>query len=122
MAAKHVFWDYQYPKKGITNAFVLDEEGRVVVIAQIGGKPSGHTARGVGIGSSYSDVVRVYGFPDEHKRGNIVGGATGIDMLDVSYEESHGVGFIFLNRKLRGYPKYTGQGPWCVGVLVEAAE
>ncbi len=117
---KILFWVYQYPAKGITNVFILDEEGRVIGIAQAGGKPAARTARGVGIGSPYSNVVRVYGFPDQHTTIQTAG-ATPVGMLGISYAESHGTEFAFLNRNLRGYPKYTTKGPWCVGVIVLAA-
>jgi len=118
---KILFWVYEYPKKGLTNIFALDEEGRVMLIGQAGGAPSAKTGRGVGIGSTYAEVVRLYGFPDSHQRAATQGVVTA-DLLKASYEESHGVQFFFLNQRLRGYPNFTGQGPWCVGVIVSAAE
>ncbi|MBW3622280.1 MAG: hypothetical protein KY468_02595 [Armatimonadetes bacterium] len=116
---KHVFWVYQYPQKGVTNVFVLDEEGRVVIIGQAGGRRSTTTSRGVGIGSTYSSIVRVYGFPERHEK-ITTQGAVPLGLLRISYEESHGVEFIFLNQPLRGYGQPGGGGPWCVGVVVKA--
>jgi hypothetical protein len=118
-AGKYVFWIYQYPKKGITNVFVLDEEGRVAQIAQVGGRASARTARAVAIGSPYSSVVRAYGFPERHEKVTTQG-ALQLGLLSVSYEESHGVQFFFLNQPLRGYGRPGGAGPWCVGIIVSA--
>lgn len=116
---QYVVWIYQYPKKGITNVFVLDEEGRIVQIGQAGSQPSAKTARGLGIGSTYSDVVRAYGFPERHDRVNTQGFLQ-VGLLQTSFEESHGVQFIFLNQALRGGARPVGTGPWCVGVIVSA--
>ena len=116
---KYVFWVYQYPQKGITNVFVIDEEGRVAIIGQAGAVPSARTSRGVGIGSTYSSVVRVYGFPERHDKVTTQGQVQ-LGLLRISFEESHGAEFIFLNQPLRGYKKAPGSGPWCVGVIVKA--
>ena len=116
---RFVFWIYEYPRKGLTNIFALDEEGRVVAIGQAGGRASTKTARGVGIGTPYSDIVRRYGFPETHTK-STAQGVLPIDLLNVSFEESHGVQFFFINQQLRGYPKFAKQGPWCVGVVVTA--
>lgn len=120
-AGKFVYWIYQYPQKGITNVFVMDEEGRVVSIGQAGGTTSARTARGVGIGSPYSTVVRSYGFPERHER-LTTQGQLQFGLLRISYEESHGVEFIFMNQPLRGYKRPAGTGPWCVGVIVSAVQ
>ena len=118
---KLTFWVYQYPKKGITNVFILDEEGRVLGIGQAGGRPGARTARGIGIGSTYSQVTRAYGFAETHRMAPTQGTRV-MDLLNVSYADSHGVIFGFLNSRLRGYPNYGAGGPWCVAVLVVAAD
>jgi hypothetical protein len=118
---KFVFWVYQYPQKGLTNLFVLDEEGRVALIGQAGGRSSSKTSRGVGIGNTYADIVRVYGFPELHEKG-YAQGVDPLNLLHISYEESHGVRFYFIDQKLRGYPTLPGKGPWCVAAIVTAGD
>ncbi len=76
----------------ISYEFLIGPQGRVIQIRALGyGGGNVRTARGIGLGSTYNQVVRKYGFPEFHQNAGPV--------LIASYRSKH-VSFQFLRNKV----------------------
>lgn len=83
---------YYMMPHGITYEFVLSPNGRVLSIQVTSYKGDIHTANGVGLGSTYAQVVQKYGYPEDHSLAN-----TGLaDVLTTSYMTKYHVAFRFV--------------------------
>lgn len=98
-------YDYVFPKN-LAYEFVLSPNGRVLSIKVFGFKSSVRTSRGIGLGSTYADVVEKYGYPEDH---SLTGQSGGEPILTASYTNRDHVDFQFVDDKV-------------VGIIVSAAE
>ena len=88
---QEVTWIYDRPN-GVSYEFLIGANGTVSQIRATGYKGGNiRTARGIVLGSSYSQVVSRYGFPEEHQQ---VG-----QILVASFRRAH-ASFQFLNNKV----------------------
>ncbi len=80
-----MYWYYKRPGNA-TAVLSLDPEGEVTAITLTGIAPSpgGATSRGIGLSSSYMEIIAQYGYPDETVSGGTV--------LELTYVD-HGVRF-----------------------------
>lgn len=118
---QEVTWIYNRKyndKKGapqlVSYEFLVGPAGNVEQI-RVSGYTGGNvrTARGIVLGSTYRDVIRTYGFPEEHEDyGNV---------LVTSYRNSAHVQFQFLNdRVLSG--NVTNPGNKVIGITIASVE
>jgi hypothetical protein len=105
-------WTYQMPN-GVTYDFLINEDGLVAQITVTGRSSSARTAKGIGLGSSYSEVLSKYGFPEQQLLTPVA--AAGIQQNRMSYSamvrsggqvnqiiypDDHHVAFTFLNSRV----------------------
>ena len=88
-----MYWYYRRPG-GAVAVLTLSREGDVTAITLSGVAPSpeGVTTRGIGLGSSYMEIIAQYGYPDQ-----IVSGGT---VLELTYVD-HGVRFTLDSMRVR---------------------
>jgi hypothetical protein len=86
----------------ISYEFLIGPEGKVSQIRVLGYTAQGiKTQRGVTLGSTYRDVIRLYGIPESHQVG-------GDNILVASYKNKAHVQFQFQNQKEQSNPLATG--------------
>lgn len=118
---QEVTWIYNrktYDKKGaaqlVSYEFLIGPSGQVEQI-RVSGYTGGNvrTSRSIGLGSTYRDVIRAYGFPEEHAAyGNV---------LVASYRNRAHVSFQFLNdRVLSG--NAINPGNKVIGITIATVE
>lgn len=91
---REVTWIYRFAKNRQLD-FIVDPEGRVLQIAAFGVEWSGmKTAKGIGLGSSYKQVILAYGFPETHEK-------SGIEMV-LRYANSDRVAFTLVGNQVVG--------------------
>jgi hypothetical protein len=86
-------WRNFLGKKGFDFQAQVDEDGRVIQL--VGSSLSNvgiRTARNIGFGSTYSDVLAAYGWPEAHTMSG--------NFIQASYQETAHVAFQFLNYKV----------------------
>jgi len=88
-----MYWYYRRPG-GAVVVLTLSREGEVTAITLSGVAPSpeGVTTRGIGLGSSYMEIIAQYGYPDQ-----IVSSGT---VLELTYVD-HGVRFTLDSMRVR---------------------
>ena len=74
--------------------FTISPDKRVVQIRETGYNGAYGTARGIKLGMKYSDVNRLYGYPEN----TLIQGA----IINTDYKDSLHCGFQFLDKKLVG--------------------
>jgi hypothetical protein len=87
---------YYMMPRGVTYEFVLSPNGRVLSIVVASYKADIHTSNGIGIGSTYAQVVQKYGYPEDHTLEH-----TGLnDVLTTSYMNKYHVAFRFVHDRV----------------------
>ena len=56
---------YNFPSKGLTYEFIVSSDGRVIGIKAYGYRGDVKTNKGISLGSSYTDVIEKYGYPEK---------------------------------------------------------
>ncbi len=74
--------------------FTISPDKRVIQIRETGYTGAYATARGIKLGTSYSNVVRLYGYPED----TLIQGA----IINTDYKDTLHCGFQFLDQKLVG--------------------
>jgi hypothetical protein len=105
-------WTYRR-SKGVTYEFLINEDGLVAQITVAGQTDASRMGLGARLGSSYSDILRLYGYPETHLM-TTVGGAglqqgqasfsgimrSGGQVTQVTYPDKHHVAFTLLNQRV----------------------
>ena len=100
---QEVTWVYNRKVKNdlVSYNFLIGPNGNVIQIRVAGYSDSAtKTKRGIGLGSTYKDVVKAYGYPEEHARYGRV--------LVASYRSRAHVSFQFLNQTPQSNPFASG--------------
>lgn len=98
-------------KGGSTYSFVLNKDGRVVQISAHGYKPDPNvrTARGISLGDPYSQVVKAYGYPQEHQYyGDVI--LARYNKLGVAFQIDTKTNKVMAVVIAAGIPQLTGPG------------
>jgi hypothetical protein len=86
---------YVYQKSGsLTIEFLLSPDGRVIQISLLGYHATSKTSRGIGLGDSYTDVIRAYGYPESQDTENSI--------LTMKYLTKQNVAFNINKNKVVG--------------------
>ncbi len=114
---QEVTWIYnrRYKDNLISYEFLIGPNGNVSQIRVTGYNSTGGnvaTQKGIGLGRTYRDVIRVYGFPEEHYRIGRV--------LVASYRRSAHVQFQFLNEREQSNPLNAGNK--CIAITIATVE
>lgn len=93
---------YIYLRKGVKYTFIINDKGQVVQIGAIAERdPGTRTRKGITLGSKYQDVIRTYGWPENHEfQGNSI-------ML-IKYLKNQHVAFQTFNQKVVGITVAAG--------------
>ena len=93
VSADKVLWIYRL-KGGVTlRVTMLQSKGRVVEVTVSGTSwAKARTSKGITLGSSYTDILNAYGFPEEQSGSG--------DILFCRYDESYHVVFGLRNKKV----------------------
>jgi hypothetical protein len=91
---EEVTWIYKLSKSKSLE-FIINRDGHVVQIATYGVEwPGMHTSLGIGLGSTYKDIIRKYGWPESHEK-------KGIELV-MKYPDKHRVTFTLLDQTVVG--------------------
>jgi hypothetical protein len=105
-------WIYNRPG-GVTFEFLINEDGLVAQISLSGRSYNAALSRGIRLGSSYSQLLNIYGFPDRHLILTV--GQIGVQPAalsqaamvrsnnqanQVTYSSKHNVAFTLLNGRV----------------------
>lgn len=97
----------------VSYEFLIGPNGNVSQIRVSGyGGGNSRTKRGISLGSTYKDVVRIYGYPEEH--------VTVGRVLVASYRKTAHVQFQFMNERGQANPMSSGNK--CVAVTIATVE
>ena len=112
---QEVTWIYNRKVKNnlVSYNFLIGPNGNVVQILVSGYSDAAtKTKRGIGLGSTYKDVVKAYGYPEEHARYGRV--------LVASYRSRAHVSFQFLNETPQSNPFASGNK--VIGITIATVE
>jgi len=85
-----------YVKKGSTYSFIINDKGRVVQIGSIAERDAAtKTRKGITLGSTYGEVLKVYGYPEMHE-------FQGSTIMLLKYLKKQHVAFQLFNQKVVG--------------------
>jgi hypothetical protein len=105
-------WTYRR-QGGVTMEFLINEDGLVAEISVSGRTFPASTGRGIHLGSGYSQLLTIYGFPDSHRILSVT--QTGVQpaampyssvvksggqATQVTYSSKHNVAFTLLNNQV----------------------
>ena len=89
-----VIWLYRFPKNK-TLEFIVSPDGRVMQITAFGVEwPNVRTAKGIGFGNTYKDLLAKYGFPESHDQSGVA--------LVVRYPDRHRAIFTLVGQQIVG--------------------
>jgi hypothetical protein len=112
---QEVTWIYNRKagKNQVSYEFLIGPDGNVIQIRATGYAGGlARTRKGVTLGSTYKQVVQLYGYPEEHQRvGNV---------LIASYKSRAHAQFQFLNQKGQTDPFDAGNK--CIAITVATTE
>ncbi len=92
--ATEVTWIYRFSNNR-TLECVINPQGKIIQVSGFGGSwPGLSTAKGLKVGNSYKDVIRIYGWPKSHEiQGN---------SLIVKYPDTHRILFTMIDQRVVG--------------------
>jgi hypothetical protein len=88
---------YVFPKKGVAYEFVSTSAGRVVEIKVYGYHSAIRTTLGIGLGSTYEDIVLKYGYPESTVNDDSTSDG---DILTLNYTDEQHIAFRLVRNKV----------------------